>query len=36
LNNFGRDVLEDEMNLHKKGRRRNPANPANPVNPPNP
>lgn len=27
LNNFGRDVLEDEMSLHKKGRRRNPANP---------
>lgn len=25
LNNFGRDVLEDEMSLHKKGRRRNPA-----------
>jgi hypothetical protein len=27
LNNFGRDLLEDEMNLRKKGRRRNPANP---------
>lgn len=27
LNNFGRDLLEDEMSLRKKGRRRNPANP---------
>ena len=33
LNNFGRDLLEDEMNLRKKGRRRNPANPPTPSEP---
>lgn len=36
LNNFGRDLLEDELNQHKKGRRRNPPTPANPANPGNP
>jgi len=27
LNNFGRDLLEDEMSLRKRGRRRPPAEP---------